>query len=151
VYEEEQQWLHAVVELNGTLDALDPSTGSEVATVSGFHTMNTQKKKQRDEFNTKKILPALYSHLYLKSESCWDLKSGGAISWIESTLKPFADYDIDVHLAEDRTIDVSEMMPKSESDFFALLTLLVCVVCSRKWKTRVSRPTMTRPATWLYA
>ena len=122
MYEEEQQWLHAVVELNETLDVLDASTGSEVATVSGFHTMNTQKKKQRDEFNTKKLLPALYSHLYLKSEGCWDLKRGGAINWIESTLKPFVDYDIDVHLAEDRTIDVSSPLVVFECCFVLRLT-----------------------------
>ena len=75
-YEEEQQWLHAVIELNGTLDALDESSGSELATVVAFNQMNNTQQKHRNEFNSKYLLPALYSHLYLKSEWCWDMKPG---------------------------------------------------------------------------
>jgi len=64
---------------------------------------------------SKMLLPALYSHLYLKSDSCWHLLQGqSTFSSIHSSLKPFSSYDFEVELDADRSIEVLTLIKLSK-------------------------------------
>ena len=76
-FETDKFWLHAVEKLMEIADALDPQkTDSELSKIPAFHHMNSKISKQRDDYGVKLVLPALYSHLYCESETCWELKRG---------------------------------------------------------------------------